>query len=123
LKDGCMNYVREDECSENSNGRFGLETGMANYNGWFVIDKRSGTIKFSSQVKGRSVVVEYISDGLEYRDESEVMINKLAEQSIYNYIKWMLLGNKLGVQEYIVHRSKKDYYNSLRTTKARLQNI
>jgi len=103
--------------------RFGLNTTEANYNGWFVINKRQGVIKFSSQVKGKSVVVEYISDGLEYRNEDELMINKLAEQALYQYMRFMILDNTFGVQEYIVKRAKRDYYNSLRIAKARLQGI
>lgn len=113
------------ECSEDyrSGGRFGLETSEANVNGWFTIDKRSGVMKFSSNVKSKNIVLEYISDGIENLNEEDILINKMAVQSLYNYIRWVILDNKLGVQEYIVRRVRKDYYNSLRISKARLQNI
>jgi len=132
LSDGCMQYVIDDTCANGSSGgctsqvhsgRFGLEASMANSNGWFTIDKRQGVMKFSSQVKDRPIVLEYISDGLEYRSPSDIRIHKLAEQSLYNYIRWMLLSNKLGIQRYVIRDVKKDFSNAKRVAKGRLQNI
>ena len=38
----------------------------------------------------------------------KISINKLAEEYIYSYLKWAVLNNKHGVQEYIVARAKKE---------------
>jgi hypothetical protein len=80
-------------------------------------------IDFSSGVKNSFIVLEYISDGMENGDDSLITINKLAEEYIYNYLKWALLSNKYGVQEYIVNRVKKEKTASLRNTKIRLSNL
>ena len=49
----------------------------AQYNGWFTLNAREGKISFSSNLIGRLIVLEYISDGLAYDLDSQVP--KLAE--------------------------------------------
>jgi len=107
----------------NIGGRYGLATDEANYNPKFTINKAAGVIDFSTGVQDGHIVLEYISDGMENGDDSLVTINKLAEEYIYNYLKWAVLNNKTGVQEYIVNRVRKDKTASLRNTKIRLSNL
>lgn len=104
-------------------GRFGMETSEANVNPKFVIDKASGVINFSSAVSGRLIVLEYISDGLESADPSQLKVHKFAEEFIYSYIKWCILNNRIGVQEYIVRRAREEKSAMLRNAKIRLSNL
>jgi hypothetical protein len=104
-------------------GRYGLQTDTANRNPKFTINKAAGVIDFSTGVEDGYVVLEYISDGMENGDDSLITINKLAEEYIYNYLKWAILSNKTGVQEYIVNRVQKAKTASLRNTKIRLSNL
>jgi hypothetical protein len=104
-------------------GRYGLETDTANRNPKFTINKVAGVIDFSTGVEDGYIVLEYISDGMENGDDSLITINKLAEEYIYNYLKWAILSNKTGVQEYIVNRVQKAKTASLRNTKIRLSNL
>ena len=104
-------------------GRYGLQTDTANRNPKFTINKASGVIDFSTGVEYGYVVLEYISDGMENGDDSLITINKLAEEYIYNYLKWAILSNKTGVQEYIVNRVQRAKSASLRNTKIRLSNL
>lgn len=104
-------------------GRYGLQTDEANTNPKFFVNKQAGVIDFTSGIQHQYVVLEYISDGMENGDDSLITINKLAEEYIYNYLKWALLNNKVGVQEYIVNRVKKEKTASLRNTKIRLSNL
>jgi hypothetical protein len=60
---------------------------------------------------------------MENGDDSLITINKLAEDYVYNYLKWALLNNKYGVQEYIINRVRKEKTASLRNTKIRLSNL
>jgi len=103
--------------------RYGLNTETANMNPTFRIDNRSGVINFSSEMSGKDVVIEYISDGLERGDDSQVVVNKLAEEFIYAYIKYMILSTKLGVQEYIVRRAQKEKTAMYRNSKIRMSNL
>jgi hypothetical protein len=107
----------------NVGSRYGMDPSYANSNPKFTINKAAGVIDFSSGVKNSFIVLEYISDGMENGDDSLITINKLAEEYIYNYLKWALLNNKYGVQEYIVNRVKKEKTASLRNTKIRLSNL
>jgi len=103
--------------------RFGLNTETANENPTFSIDKRRGVINFSSIASGESIVLEYVSDGMEQGNDANISINKLFEEFIYAYIKYSILNGKLGVQEYIVNRARKDKSSLLRNAKIRLSNI
>ena len=93
------------------------------YNPTFSIDKQRGVINFSSIASGQSIVLEYVSDGMEKGNDADISVNKLFEEFIYAYIKYSILNGKLGVQEYIVNRARKDKSSLLRNAKIRLSNI
>ena len=103
--------------------RFGLNTETANSNPTFSIDKRGGAINFSSGLAGESVVLEYVSDGLEKGDDSSVSVNKLFEEFIYAAIKFSLLNNRISAPEYLVNRARKDRSSLLRNAKLRISNM
>lgn len=103
--------------------RFGLNTETANSNPTFKIDKKSGVINFSSDMMNESCILEYVSDGMEGNDDSLISVNKLFERYIYAYIKYEILNDKLGVQEYVVNRARKEMYALLRNAKIRISNL
>jgi len=103
--------------------RFGLNTETANINPTFTIDRQTGAIYFSSDMANSSVVMEYISDGMENGDNDKISVNKMFEEYLYAYIRYSILNNKLGVQEYVVNRARKDKSSLLRNAKIRLSNI
>ena len=104
-------------------GRYGLNPEDANTNPKFSINKAAGVIDFSSGIQNKDIVLEYISDGMENGDDSKISVNKLAEEYIYSYLKWALLNNKYGVQEYIINRVRKEKIATLRNAKIRLSNL
>lgn len=104
-------------------GRMGLNTETANINPTFKVDKKSGVINFSSHMADQTVVIEYVSDGMENGDDSKVNVNKLFEEFIYAYIRYSILSSKFGIQEYIVNRARKEKSALLRNAKLRLSNI
>tara|TARA_R110000796_G_scaffold80932_3_gene178757 strand:+ start:1578 stop:2495 length:918 start_codon:yes stop_codon:yes gene_type:complete len=103
--------------------RMGLNTETANSNPTFKIDKKSGVINFSSHMADQTVIIEYVSDGMESGDDSKVSVNKLFEDYIYAYLRYSILSSKFGVQEYIVNRARKEKTALLRNAKIRLSNI
>lgn len=113
-----------DVCEEYeyNSPNFGLNPNL-NANGYFSIDKRKGVMSFSSNIKGRIIVLEYVSDGLEYNNGDEIMVHKFAEQALYSYVKYALLNNKYGIQEYIINRAKKDYYRDLQNANIRMLDL
>jgi hypothetical protein len=103
--------------------RFGLNTETANQNQTFSIDKARGVINFSSASPDMNIVIEYVSDGMEKGVDANISVNKLFEEFIYAYITYSILNSKMGVQEYIINRARKDKSSLLRNAKIRLSNI
>lgn len=103
--------------------RYGLNTETANFNPTFTIDKRAGVINFDSGMANELCILEYVSDGMENGDNSAIMVNKLFEKYIYAYIQYEILNSKLGVQEYIIARARKERLALLRNAKIRMSNI
>tara|TARA_R110002110_G_scaffold82626_6_gene214787 strand:- start:669 stop:1862 length:1194 start_codon:yes stop_codon:yes gene_type:complete len=101
--------------------RYGLEPEISQSNGWFTINHLEGKFSFSSNLANKLIVIEYISDGLAYNEDSQVP--KMAEEALYMHIAYSILAGRIGVQEYIVQRFKKDRRAALRNAKIRLSNI
>lgn len=104
-------------------GYYGIDPSEANQNDSFRINKQAGVINFSSGVSGKRIVLEYLSDGLENGDDTQVKVHKFAEEYLYAYIKYAILNNKFGIQEYVVNRAKKEKTSLLRNAKIRLSNL
>tara|TARA_R100001443_G_scaffold116998_3_gene139469 strand:+ start:1601 stop:2524 length:924 start_codon:yes stop_codon:yes gene_type:complete len=103
--------------------RFGLNTETANANPTFSINKKAGVINFSSGMAGELCVLEYVSDGMENGDNSEISVNKLFEEYVYAFIEYSILNSKFGVQEYVIARARKRKSALLRNAKIRISNI
>jgi len=101
--------------------RYGIDPQFANINGYFTINDREGKISFSSDLIGRLIVLEYISDGLAYDLDSRVP--KLAEEAMYAYILHAIISTRSNQPEYLVQRLKQEKSAKLRNTKIRLSNI
>ena len=113
----------EVDSAQNYGGRYGIDTAKANQNGTYRIDKNLGVLRFSSDVKGSTVVIEYITDGLNHVDDADVRVNKLAEDYLYKYIASQILKYRYNIQEYIVRRAKDEAFAALRNTKIRMMNL
>ena len=101
--------------------RYGLDPQTANVNGYFTMNEREGKISFSSDLVGRLIVLEYVSDGLAYDLDSRVP--KMAEEAMYAYILHAIISLRIGSPEYLVQRLKQEKGAKLRNTKIRLSNI
>jgi len=101
--------------------RYGLQPEEAQINGKFTINERLGKISFSSDLNGKLIILEYISDGLAV--DADMKIPKFAEQAMYMHIAHGILSTRMNIPEYIVNRFKKDRRAALRNAKIRLSNI
>jgi len=101
--------------------RYGLDPQRSQVNGTFYVDSVLGEIHFSSNIAGRTVVVDYISDSL--GTDGEMRVHKFAEEAMYKCIIYAILSTKANTQEYIVQRYKKERFAAIRTAKLRLSNI
>ena len=101
--------------------RFGLDPQHAQANGSFYIDENAGKIHFSSNISGKTVILDYISDSL--GTDKEMQVHKFAEEAMYKSIMYGVLSAKSNVPEMIVRRSKKERFSAVRQAKLRLSSI
>jgi len=101
--------------------RFGLDPQHAQANGSFYMDENSGKIHFSSNISGKTVILDYISDGI--GTDAEMVVHKFAEEAIYKWIMHGVLSTRSNTPEYLVARYKKERFAAIRTAKLRLSNI
>lgn len=92
-------------------------------NGSFRIDKEQGVIQFSSEVDGRTIVLEYISDGLYQRTDAQIKVHKFAEEAVYDYIYWNLIRRRRSVHNNEKETARRDWFNSRRIAKKRISPI
>ena len=109
------------EGSWNWGRQYGLDPQTSQTNGWFNMDEREGKMSFSSNLAGKLIVLEYISDGLAY--DADTKVPKLAEDALYASILHYIISTRSGQQEYLVARLQKDRRAKLRNAKIRLSNI
>ena len=103
--------------------RFGAEPSEMNISPKYKLNRASGVIDFNSDMAGQFIVLEYVSDGMENGDDAKVGVNKLFEQYVYAYIKWALLNNKYGVQEYVIRRAQKEKSALLANARIRISKL
>ena len=101
--------------------RYGLDPVTSQMNGWFTINQRENKFSFSSNLNGRLIILEYISDGLAY--DGDTRVPKMAEEAMYMHIAYSILAGRVNQPEYVVQRFKKDRRAALRNAKIRLSNI
>jgi hypothetical protein len=101
--------------------RYGLDPQHSQVNGSFYIDSANGKIHFSSNISGKTIILDYISDGL--GTDEEMQVHKFAEEAMYKSIAHAIMSARANVPEYQVNRFKKEKFAAVRTAKLRLSNI
>ena len=101
--------------------RYGLDPQHTQINGSFYIDEILGKIHFSSNIAGKTVILDYISDSL--GTDGEMQVHKFAEEAMYKWISHAILSGKANIPEYQVLRFKKERFAAIRTAKLRLSNL
>tara|TARA_R110002020_G_scaffold72567_1_gene186691 strand:+ start:953 stop:2260 length:1308 start_codon:yes stop_codon:yes gene_type:complete len=101
--------------------RYGLDPQHAQTNGSFYIDQNSGKIHFSSNISGKTVILDYVSDNL--GSDNEMRVHKFAEEAMYKWIAHAVLSTRVNIPEQLVMRFKKERFAEVRKAKLRLSNI
>lgn len=94
-----------------------------NINGTFSINTRQGRIHFTSDNASRVILLEYVSDGLEFTDEADIKVSKLAEIAILNYINYNMMFSDSGIPMYEKNEAKKVYQAEYANAKIKMMNI
>ena len=101
--------------------RYGIDPQHAQVNGSFYIDELQGRIHFSSNISGKTVILDYISDSL--GTEAEMQVHKFAEDAMYKHILYDMLSGRsnVGLGQLAYHKRSK--FAAVRKAKLRLSNI
>ena len=111
----------QDDTYWPANGeRYGLDPQHAQVNGSFYIDNRLGKINFSSNISGKTVILDYISDSL--GTDAEMQVHKFAEDAMYKWIAHAILSTSSYGQG-LVRRLTREKFAATRKAKLRLSNI
>jgi len=100
--------------------RYGGDPVNMQMNGFFNIDNKRGTFNFSSDLKGKLILLEYISDGLAY--DLDTKVPKLAEEAMYQHLLYSIMSTRRDTVN-IAPQYKRQRYAALRNAKIRLSNI
>lgn len=120
-KAGGTSEVKDDKYWTFEDSRYGLDPQYAQANGSFYIDEQSGKIHFSSNISGKTVILDYISDGVGTLDEA--IVHKFAEEAMYKWIAHGCAAARKDSPEYLIARLKKERFAETRKAKIRLSNI
>ena len=101
--------------------RYGLEPSHAQVNGSYYIDDNTGKIHFSSNLKGETIILKYISDSL--GTDGEMQVHKMAEEAMYKWIAYGILSTRVGIPDNVIMRLRRDRTAETRKAKLRLSNI
>ena len=98
--------------------RYGLDPQHAQANGSFYIDPRLGRIHFSSNISGKTVILDYISDSL--GTDAEMQVHKFAEEAMYKWITHAILSVSSYGQRTLVPRLNKRKVRSSKKSKIKI---
>ena len=104
----------------NQGQRYGLDPQHAQTNGSFYIDNLRGTINFSPNMVGKTIVLDYISDSL--GTDEEMVVHKFAEEAMYKWILHDVANGRIQTQQ-LTPRLRKEKIAAVRQAKLRLSNI
>jgi|TARA_R110000851_G_scaffold167781_2_gene313570 hypothetical protein len=115
-----QNSYDDDTYLDLQSERYGLDPQHAQINGSYFIDDLKGLIHFSSNMSGRTIVLDYISDSL--GTDGEMQVHKFAEEAMYKSIAYAICSTTISGQQ-LVPRFKKEKFAAIRQAKLRLSNI
>ena len=113
--------VKDHHMGQEYGNRYGLNPEHTQINGYFTINEKTGSFNFSSDLVGKIIVIEYLSDSL--GTDSEMKVHKFAEEALYKHVLYNVLSIKRNIPEYVVQRYKKEKRATLRNAKLRLSNL
>jgi hypothetical protein len=117
----------DDDYKYMSDERYGIEPEHAQINGSYFIDYANGKIHFGSSLSGKTLVLDYISDGMNAADlggvpSGSAIVHKFAEEAMYKHILYGCLSAQAQPHPMLA-MIKKERFAETRKAKIRLSNI
>ncbi len=101
--------------------RYGIEPSHAQVNGSYYMDYANGRLYFGSALIGSTVVLDYLSDGLD--EGGDMVIHKFAEEAFYKTLAYYIVSTGSMYAPATIQQLKKEKFATTRNAKIRLSNI
>ena len=120
----------DDDYKSMTDERYGIDPQHAQINGSYYIDYQNGQLHLSSNMSGKTLVLDYISDGMAVTVDpnttsygENALVHKFAEEAMYKHIAYGCLLAMKDVNPNILALLKKERFAETRKAKLRLSNI
>ena len=94
--------------------------GGNNANGYYTEDRKNNRFIFNGNLKGKIIVLEYISDGSSDETNGEINVDPYLEEALMAFIYWRSIQRKRGIQQYEKESARREYFNEKRLAVSRL---
>ena len=101
--------------------RYGIVPEHAQVNGSYFMDYKNGCIFFNPSLIGQTVVLDYLSDGID--SSGNMMIHKFAEEAFYKHVAYAIASTGSNYSPATVQMLKKERFAETRKAKIRLSNF
>lgn len=119
------NFPMKKEVFSTATPQFQKDTSKLSKNGLFSINKRRGVFTFDEGLEGKAIVVEYISDGLQWEtlDGSDITVHKYFREPLeaLTYLKLIQRDREVPMNE--KQRAERDFWGKRQKAYARFANI
>ena len=99
--------------------KFGIGGGNNNL-GYYRVNHNDNTINFSSGLAGKTLFLEYLSDGA---DVTTPKVHKFCEEALRCYIYYKYIQRKRGIPANEKQMAKRAFYNEKRLARARMMSF
>ena len=99
--------------------KFGIGGGNNNL-GYYRLNKNDNTINFSSDLAGKTIFMEYISDPVL---DTSPRVHRFCEEALRSYIYYRYILRKRGIPANEKQSAKRTFYNEKRLARARMMSF
>lgn len=106
-------------------GKFQEDTSKLSKFGEFTIDQREGVMYFGTSLAGKDIVVEYVSDGMEWErlKETEISFHKHLLEALNDLIYFKCIERRMNVPSNEKYRAKNQFKASRHQAKIKAANF
>lgn len=101
---------------EFTGGRYGQKGGQSE-SGYYRIDYATGELIVASLAEGASVIIEYLSNGI--NDDGDIFVLPTVEEALIAGVRWLSVRSKPRTSMWQVRDARSEYYNQKRLARAR----
>ena len=116
-------YLFRNFLSDGSLGSIYGVGGGNNANGYYYEDRKNNRFLFNGNLKGKTIILEYITDGSTGVSSENIVVDPYAEEALMSFIHWKTIQRKRGINQGEKEAARRDWYNEKRLAIARFSSF